>query len=213
MSNDSVFVAPPELAYRTSYEITGRDQPLIHLQTAVFEGDKKSAVGLTLPHTFIDAGGVAHIIDALNMIMKENSVDNVPDSIDDIFLLDKLKTAEEVDKAIGQGWTPNTPHVFGPENPPNTKSPFQLALEGGSESRMLFLPDEQVKALKEECNQYLAKQGNGEWVSSGDVIYAWIWQVSFPRVCKTTNQRLSLGRNDLIRISTRACLRITLWTS
>lgn len=176
MSNDEIFNPPPHLAYETSAELTGRDQPILHLQTAFFTCGK-SAVGFNSPHTFFDAGALAEVVKALNLILAGDA-SRVPKLISDITLVDNLVASEELEKRLADGWKPNTPHIIQPDGLP-APSPMRKAFEAEEAvSRMLFVPDTQVKALKDECNQYLQAQGLGEWVSSGDVIYAWMWKVS-----------------------------------
>lgn len=178
MSNDEIFNPPDEWAYETSAELTGRDQPILHLQTASFACGK-SAVGFNSPHTFFDAGALAEVVKALNLILAGHA-SRIPKLISDLTLVDNLVPSEELEARLAEGWKANTPHIILPDKPP-TPSPIRKAFEAEEAvSKMLFVPDTQVKALKDECNQYLQAQGQGEWVSSGDVVYAWMWKVSLP---------------------------------
>lgn len=180
MSNDSIFNPPDQYAYETSAELAGRDQPILHLQTATFACGK-SAVGIISPHTFFDAGALAEVLKALNMIISGQE-SSVPALIKDITLVDSLVRPEELDKRLAEGWTPNTPYISSPDDPPPGLSPIRKAFNSEAvTSRMFFVPDAQVKELKDECTVYLQAQGKGEWVSSGDVIYAWMWKVSRSR--------------------------------
>lgn len=104
--------------------------------------------------------------------------------IEDTMFLEKVKLDEANkeentdDKVPGSLWE----HDLSNQTTANLSSHKDEAQTVREEARWLFVPDEYLDKMTQECRDYLksaTKEGNKQWVSEGDVLLAW-WAKASP---------------------------------
>ncbi|WWD15593.1 hypothetical protein CI109_100015 [Kwoniella shandongensis] len=166
--------APPAHLHHSSIEgyITA-SQPIFHVQITALENDV-TAVGITVPHAFCDAGGMKEILKEWNVTMhrrlsesNQGEGEGRRDIVDATLFLEKIGMStsrkEELPKGlwihdISNGPTPNS----------TSKTPTQPTQKG--EGKWVFVRNDWLADLKRRCVDEIE---GGSWVSEGDVLYAW----------------------------------------
>lgn len=154
MPDNSVFLPPAHLAQSNISGYVFTQQPILHLQ--ITHTSNGTAVGLTIPHCFADAGGMKEIISAWTTVLRQGSLKDLNE--DTLFLEHINAPIDEVPPGL---WLHDTIVPLAP---------------GQAEARWIFVPDDILASMKESCMKEL---GEGQWVSKGDVLYAWLVKVGF----------------------------------
>ncbi|KAK8870113.1 hypothetical protein IAR55_000683 [Kwoniella newhampshirensis] len=168
-----IFNPPAELHHPSIEGYIESSQPIFHLQITSSEKKKKkkTAIGLTVPHCFCDAGGMKSILSAWSEVMREGGVEGVGDVEEDTLFLEKIGMKDE--RVKGEGTLPKSMWIHDiPDEPIQTQAGPLPAPRGGNrgEGRWVIVPNVWLRELKRRCMNEIGDQG---WVSEGDVLYAW----------------------------------------
>jgi hypothetical protein len=131
------------------------DVPVMQVKVT-YTVDGGTVIGVGLFHTVLDGRACAELLQAWSAVCRGEEIGFTPCADRSV-----LRVQKDVDK----GEHPEYKYVV-----PQPPVPFTLP---GMTVKILYLSDQQLHALKDDA---MRKLPEGEWVSSNDVLCAWLWR-------------------------------------